>query len=102
MYRVIEDFANYSVKAFSVIVAWVFANSEQYGGIINKAFDQLFSLGLLAFVLIILFKEYKSSQKYNSSRDNDFTALLKENIETRKDFQKAIERLTVVIEDMKK
>ncbi len=84
----------------TLVVAWVFAQASQYGGIVDKAFDQLFSLGLLVFVLVILFREYKSSQKYNSTRDQDFAGLLQQNIETRKDFQKAIENLTEVVKNL--
>lgn len=89
-------------KAFTLIVAWVFAQASEFGGIINRGFDQAFSIGLLVAVLIILFKEYKNGQKYNSTRDKEFSDLLKESIETRKDFQKAIEGLTTVVEKITK
>lgn len=93
---------SHTAKSITLIVAWVFAQASEFGGIIDKGFDQAFSIGLLIAVMIILFKEYKNGQKYNSTRDKEFSDLLKESIETRKDFQKAIESLTTVVEKITK
>ncbi len=90
-------------KVFSVVrivIAWIFAQAEQFGGIIDKAFDQMFSLGLLLIVLVVLFKEYKSSKSDNEKLDKKFQQLLQEYIDTRRDFKDSIDALTDVISKM--
>ncbi|MAO66242.1 MAG: hypothetical protein CL666_14700 [Balneola sp.] len=90
-------------KAFTIIgivTAWIFAQAEQFGGIIDTAFDQMFSLGLLLIVLIVLFKEYKGTKADNAELDEKFQTLLQENIETRRDFRDSIDALTQVISKM--
>jgi len=98
---IIEELHSQGLKGISLIVAWFFAQTSEFGGVLGLAFDQLFSLGLLVLVLIILFREYKSGQKYNTDRDEEFSGLLKENIETRRDFQSAIHALTEVVRELK-
>ncbi|MAO65052.1 MAG: hypothetical protein CL666_08630 [Balneola sp.] len=92
--------ATKSFNILAIVTAWIFAQAAEYGGIINQAFDQLFSLGLLVVVIVVLFREYKNSKEDNAELDQKFQVLLKENIETRKDFNSTIEALTNAIEKL--
>lgn len=42
---------------------FIYLINQVDGSIISKAFDQLFSLGLLAIVVVMLYREWKASQE---------------------------------------
>ena len=46
-----------------LISGFVWLLNQIDGSIVNKAFDQLFSLGLLVIVVVMLYREWKASQK---------------------------------------
>jgi hypothetical protein len=56
--------------------------------IIGKAFDQMFSLGLLCVLAYLLYKEWKASQEYNEERDKRLEKLVENNTEALNNFSK--------------
>lgn len=58
--------------------------------IFTKAFDQLFSLGLLCVLTYLLYKEWKNSQEYNEERDKRFEELVRNNTEAMNNFRDEI------------
>lgn len=77
-----------------IIVAWVFYQlSELTGGIINQAFDQLFSLGLLALAVYFLWKDNKESRDYNRRRDERIEDLVASNTDALNKFTNTLEKL---------
>jgi len=57
------------------------------GSIIGKAFDQLFSIGLLCILAYMLYKEWKSSQKYNEDRDKRLEQIVENNTKALNQFR---------------
>ena len=57
------------------------------GNIIGKAFDQLFSIGLLCILAYMLYKEWKSSQKYNEERDERLEKIVENNTKALNQFR---------------
>lgn len=81
-------------KGILIIASWMwFQVSDMTGGLINEAFDKMFSLGLLIVVLIILFKEYRKSQEYNRERDARIEQLLINSNEAISGFKQALKSL---------
>lgn len=65
------------IKGILIVSAWLwYQTSELTGGLVDEAFDKMFSLGLLIVVLVILFREYRKSQEYNRERDEKMEQLL--------------------------
>lgn len=95
-----SEYATLIFKTTGLMLGWIFLQVAQYEGLINKAFDQLFSLGLLVVIIIFLFKEYKSGKRYNAERDVSYQDLVKESIETRKDFNITIQKLSEAIDNL--
>lgn len=78
-------------------------------GIIDKAFDQLFSLGLLVIVVIMLYREWKHSLRYNEKRDGILESLIRNNTEAinsfkreQKEFRKEFHKLHKRIDELQK
>lgn len=61
--------------------------SKVDGSIINKAFDQLFSIGLLVIIVIMLYREWKSARTYNEERDERLEKLIENNTEALNNFR---------------
>lgn len=53
-------------KGFIALFAWAYYQaSELTGGIVDEAFDRMFSLGLLVLLLLVLGWEYLRDRAYN-------------------------------------
>jgi len=55
--------------------------------IIGKAFDQLFSIGLLCILAYMLYKEWKISQQYNEGRDKRLEKIIENNTKALNQFR---------------
>lgn len=85
-------------KGTLITASWMyFQVSDLTGGLVNQAFDKMFSLGLLIVVLIILFKEYRKSQEYNRERDARIEQLLINSNEAINGFKQALNSLESTI-----
>lgn len=96
-----HEFAFY-VKSLAVLTAWVFAQLATAGELLQIGFDEMFSLGLLILVLIVLYKEYKSSIKYNADRDIEIKDLLEKNIESKNKLATALDALVEAVSELKR
>lgn len=55
--------------------------------IIERAFDQLLSLGFLCVACYLMYREWQKGQEYNQERDKRFEELVKNNTEALNNFR---------------
>lgn len=79
---------NLSIKAGLLIGSWIFAQVQPLTdtGLLDKAFDQMFSIGLLLVLLIFMVLENKRKDKKHDSNQEAYVDLLTQNTEAIKDF----------------
>ena len=63
------------------------------GTIVSRAFDQLFSIGLLVVLVIMLYREWKGSKQYNEERDKRLEELVKNNTDALNSFREEIKMI---------
>lgn len=73
-----------------LISGFIYLINQIDGSIINKAFDNMFSLGLLTIVVVMLYREWKGAQAYNSDRDRRMEKLIENNTSAINSFREEI------------
>lgn len=72
-----------------LVTSGVFYFVNQAGGsIVDQAFDQLFSIGLLVVLVIMLYREWQSAREYNEQRDQRLEQLVENNTNALNNFRK--------------
>ena len=95
-----DQIISISTKSALIIGAWVFAQISPLAEMgINRAFDQLFSIGLMMLFLVYMIYENKKKDKKHELSQKEYVGLLKKNTEaiqefssSNKDVAKSVER----------
>lgn len=100
--KMTEQTISLSVKLVTIIGAWFFAQVQPFAesGLVEKAFDQLFSIGLLVVFLIYVVYENRKKDKKQDEALEAYVELIRHNTkaiqnfaESNKDIAKSIERM---------
>lgn len=91
-----------AIKMISLVTAWAIAQTTSPNSLVELSFDQMFSLGLLVVVLIVLFKEYKFTKKQIVDGNKEITHLLEKHIETTSRFSSELDKLTDTVKSINK
>jgi len=74
-------------QIFVLIISGAFYLVNQVdGSIVSQAFDQLFSIGLLVVLVIMLYREWKNAREYNEERDERLETLIRNNTQALNSF----------------
>lgn len=82
-----------------LISGMIYLINQVDGSIINKAFDNMFSLGLLTIVVVMLYREWKGAQGYNADRDKRMEQLIENNTKAINSFREEIKVVHQRIDD---
>lgn len=98
--KMTEQVISLTTKAALLIGSWVFAQVSPLAEVgIDRAFDQLFSIGLMMLFLVYMIYENKKKDKKHEDNQKEYVGLLKQNTEaiqefsaSNKDVAKSVER----------